>query len=150
MKKKLFILIAFVAVVFGLFLYRDLHIVKFNGIKLKMSYTVDKSFDDNRVTITRLPPDGSLLILSGKKVDFGDYERKVLRGLKTEKIFDKRTIDLKRDGKIQVIMSRLSDSPQSIVIHGYINRKEVGFTFYGDNSSSEEFISILEKIEFYD
>ena len=135
------------AVIFGVVFYRNMHVVTFDGIRLELPYIVDKTSGPHDVTVTKIPPDNTLLIISKKDVNFDKYKSNVLRKSQSEIIFEEKILTESKVGPIELVMSRLTLSPQSIVVHGFIVNKGLNFTFYGDKTSVDILIASLKQIE---
>lgn len=151
MKVKLIVfIVTFVIIVLAFIVNNNLHTIKYNGIKIKMPYIVNVKTNENSITVTRIPSDGTLLTISNKNIDFNEYKTKILDKSTSSKIVENRTIDLKDRGKIQLVVSSLINSQQITIIDGYIEKKRSLFTFSGNAESIKMFCSALESIAYYE
>lgn len=150
MKLTTIILAVLTVIILAVVVNYNLHTVKYSGIKLVMPFMVNKETNDNRITVTKIPRDGTLLILINKDIDFQEYKNKVLSKTQSEVITENKILDLKDGGKIELVISRLVNSPQTTIEYGYIGKKKLIFTFYGTIETMKQFNSALEKISYYD
>ena len=64
--------------------------------------------------------------------------------------FDREACLLKKDGeRIPIVISRLTNSPQATVVHGYIEKKRLVFTLYGTSESIKPFYLAFKTIGYY-
>jgi hypothetical protein len=150
MKLKIIIFLSILLIILTSVINYNLHTIKYFGIKLTMPFIVNKELNDNRITVTKIPRDGTLLILLNKDLNFKEYKEKVLLKSQSEVVTENKILDLKDGGGIELVKSRLLSSPQTIIEHGYIEKKKILFTFYGTIETIKLFNSSLEKISYYD
>ena len=128
----------------------NLHTIKFNGIKLKLPFIVNKSSSNNSLTVTKIPPDGTLLIITGSKgLNFNEYYDNILSKVKSETVIENKILRLKDGERIPIVISRLTNSPQATVVHGYIEKKRLVFTLYGTSESIKPFYLAFKTIGYY-
>lgn len=149
--KKIIFILTFVVIlmVITMVVNRNLHVIKYCGVILKMPFPVSKKIYKNSIYISRIPPDGTLLTINNKNIDFNEYKSIVVEKSKISKLIEKKNIDLKDNGQIILLVSKLNDSSQLLVIDGYIEKKKLLFTFSGNSDSANKFYSSLKIIDFY-
>ena len=142
----LVVIVVLVAVIF----YIKATTVKYEGINLDLQFMVTKHIEGNNISLTKIPPDGTIIIISKSKKESSDVFFKSL-DLKVESEIPVGTkILTANDGsQIYLKISKLREMPQIVKLYGYIERKSLSFSFYGNTNDYFKFIESLRKINYY-
>jgi hypothetical protein len=130
--------------------YKKLTTVKYEGIKLHTSFLCLKQIEGNNISISKIPPDGTTIILSkAKKESSSSYFASLDRKIETEIPIDTKIVTLKDGSHIFIKVLKLRDLPQIAKLYGYIEKKSISFSFVGSIDSCNDFYGSLINIEFY-
>ena len=144
--KKIIPLVLLVVIGSIMAVRHNMYIIKYGGIKLEMPFAVNENINQDRLIATG---NNTLLTIHHKDIDFNQYKSKILEKSKSEMIINSSIIDLKDKGKIFLVTTKLVDSGQVLILYGYIESKQLFFTFSGNTDSINGFETALRSVSFY-
>lgn len=139
MKKRVYILLAVLVIMASTVLYLKYTTIEFNGVTLSVSPFVTKVTSLNSLTITKIPPDGTLLtLLATKNISYDEFIAGIITTQKNEVPIEKKIITLKDGTKVYLKLVKAIDIGNMYKLYGHFEAKSISFILVGDGNSFKE------------
>lgn len=148
---KRIVYISFVVLVIAILivLYHKYTTIKFNGIILSTRSLVTKVASKNGLSVTKIPPDGTLLtLLATNNISYDQFMNGVITNQKNETPIEKKIVSLKDGTKVYLKLVKTIDIGNMYKLYGHFEAKSISFILVGDGNSFKEFYECIKGTRF--
>lgn len=149
MKRVVYILLTVLVIITLSVLYHKFTTVKFNGMILSTPSFVTKVSSVTSLTVTKIPPDGTLLtLLVTNNISYDEFINGIITNQKNERPIEKKIINLKDGTKVYLKLVKTIDFGNMHKLYGHFEAKSISFILVGEGDSFKEFYEGIKGARF--